>query len=85
MNNLIAILAGICAFNLIMVALRYRFEFLLRPKGFMIIKVCMNNKINEDLHIYLGYNIFDVILWSLVKADDRIELQIQFTFFDNNR
>lgn len=84
MNILIVLFASLCLFHLLVVLAKFRFIFSLSPGGIQLLSVYLNHRVNDDLFIYFGYAVFDIVRWGLTKADGRMEFQVLLTFSDKN-
>lgn len=84
MNVLLALFTSLCLFHLLLVLARFRFVFVFNPGGVKLLTVYLNNHVDDDLHIYFGYSLFDLIRWSLAKTNGRTEFQVLLTLIDNN-
>lgn len=84
MNIVLILFAGLCMFHLLLVLARFRFVFALNPGGYQLLHVYINHTVNDDLHIYFGYAVFDIVRWGLTRTEGRTEFQVLLTFVDNN-
>lgn len=82
MNIALYLFLGLIALQALLVASNFQFVFHLRPGGFEILSIFLNRRVNDNLHVYFGYVVFDVIKWGLTKNNGATEFQVLLTFYE---